>query len=186
LSPADARALISYPSLAAGGPQTWADLGAGDGTFTVALASLLPSGSVVHAIDVDRGALKKVPRGGIGTGIVAHAGDFTTFPWPFDALDGLLMANSLHYVADRAAFLQHASAHLKRRQILLVEYDTSSANAWVPYPLSYREAVDLFRKADYDEAIALGRRRSRYRRADIYGALFRQSSRGTGARSKHA
>ena len=43
MSPADARALIAHPSLADGGPQVWADLGSGDGTFTVALASILPA-----------------------------------------------------------------------------------------------------------------------------------------------
>jgi hypothetical protein len=82
------------------------------------------------------------------------------------------MANSLHHVADQASFLRRADAHLVRRQILLVEYDTDRRNPWVPYPLSYRAALELFGKRGYDQAIALGRRRSRYRRADIYGVLF--------------
>lgn len=32
-------------------PQIWADLGCGDGTFTHALAHLLPNGSHIYAID---------------------------------------------------------------------------------------------------------------------------------------
>jgi ubiquinone/menaquinone biosynthesis C-methylase UbiE len=77
LSPAEARALIAHPSLAAGGPQTWADLGCGDGIFTVALASLLPGGSVVHGMDINAGALKRVPTRRGGVAIVTHVGDFT-------------------------------------------------------------------------------------------------------------
>ena len=41
---------------------TWADLGAGDGAFTLALADLLPEGSTIHAIDRDRSALEEEPR----------------------------------------------------------------------------------------------------------------------------
>ena len=38
-------------------PGTWADLGAGAGAFTLALAELLPAGSAIYAIDRDRGSL---------------------------------------------------------------------------------------------------------------------------------
>jgi ubiquinone/menaquinone biosynthesis C-methylase UbiE len=176
LTSEDARALIAHSSLAAAGPTSWADLGAGDGTFTAALASLLPSGSVIHTCDVDQRALKQIPtRLADGVSIVMHVADFTSFPWPFDAIDGALMANSLHFVADQSGFVRRTRAHLRRRQVLLVEYDTDRANPWVPYPLSYRSARELFRKAGYDEAIELGRRRSRYRRADLYGVLLRAS-----------
>jgi trans-aconitate methyltransferase len=171
LSPADARALIAHPSLSIGGAQTWADLGCGNGTFTVALASQLPPDSVVHALDVDARVLKRVPSRRGGVGIATHVGDFTRFPWPFDALDGVLMANALHYVRDHAAFLRRCDAHARRRRVLLVEYDTDQANPWVPYPLGYAAAVELFRRTGYDVA-ALGRRGSVYRRAEIYGALF--------------
>jgi ubiquinone/menaquinone biosynthesis C-methylase UbiE len=172
LSPADARALIAHPSLTGAGPQSWADLGAGDGTFTVALASLLPARSVIHAIDLDRRALAEIPERHGRVEIVTHVGDFTSFPWPFSTLDGLLMANSLHYVADQSGFLQRSKAHLARPRILLVEYDTNQANPWVPFPLGYEPAVELFKSTGYDEAMPIGRRRSRYRRADIYSVLF--------------
>ena len=172
MSPADARALIAHSSLTSDGPQSWADLGAGDGTFTVALATLLPATSVIHAMDLDRRALQQIPRRHERIDIVTHLGDFTTYPWPFNALDGVLMANSLHYVADQRSFLQHSKAHLARLRILLVEYDTDQANPWVPFPMGYRPAVELFKSSGYDEAIPIGRRRSRYRKADIYSALF--------------
>jgi SAM-dependent methyltransferase len=172
VSPDDARALIAHPSLSAGGPQVWADLGCGDGTFTVALASLLPAGSIVHAIDNDMRALARMPAQHGDVAIVAHAGDVTVFPWPFDGLDGVLMANSLHYVREQTAFLRGIDAALRRRRILLVEYDITRGNAWVPYPISQASAVELFRSVGYGVEATLGRTRSVYRRGEIYGLLL--------------
>src|SRR5262245_11726388 len=124
MSPDDAVALIRHPSLSVGGPEVWADLGCGDGTFTVALASLLPAGSTIHAIDRDGGALARVPSRHGDVAIVTRAGDFTRGPLEFGPLlDGVLMANSLHYVRDQAAFLRGLEGLLRRRRFLLVEYD---------------------------------------------------------------
>jgi precorrin-6B methylase 2 len=60
MTPDDARALIAATPFAPG-PQTWADLGCGAGAFTLALASLLPAGSTIHAMDRDRAALAQLP-----------------------------------------------------------------------------------------------------------------------------
>ena len=172
MSPDDARALIAHPSLSAGAPQVWGDLGCGDGTFTVALASLLPAGSTVHAIDNDALALSRLPARHGDVAIVAHEGDFAVVPRPFDDLDGVLMANSLHYVRQQAPFLRALDEVLRRRQFLLVEYDITRGSAWVPYPISHASAVALFRSVGYGVATALGRKRSAYRRGDIYGLLL--------------
>ena len=180
MTPDDARALIAHPSLSAGGPQVWADLGCGDGTFTVALASLLPAGSTVHAIDTDRRALARLPARHGDVAIVAHAGDFTVFPWPFDGpaearsakADGVLMENSLHYLRAQPSFLRSVDAALRRRRVLLVEYDITQANAWVPYPIDQAAAVELFRSLGFSVATTLGRKRSAYRRGEIYGLLL--------------
>lgn len=62
----DAIALIDHPLLHAASrdhwadlatiaPVRWADLGCGSGTFTLALAGLLPSGSTIDAIDLRPG-----------------------------------------------------------------------------------------------------------------------------------
>src|SRR5580765_2792439 len=120
MSPEDARRLIAHPSLSDGGPQVWADLGCGDGTFTTALASLLPSGSTVHAIDTDARALARVPARHRDVTIVTHAGDFTIFPWPFDSVDVVLMANALHYVRNQAAFLRKLDGALRQHRVVLV------------------------------------------------------------------
>ena len=174
MSPDDARDLIAHESLSEGGPQVWADLGCGDGTFTIALASLLPAGSTVHALDNDVRALRRIPAKHGAVAIATHIGDFTDFPWPFGGLDGALMANSLHYVRAQAPFLRNVDSALRRRRILLVEYDMTRANRWVPNPLDRASAIELFRSLGYSET-TLGRRTSAFGRGDIYAVLMTAS-----------
>jgi len=150
----------------------WADLGCGEGTFTCALATLLPDHSVIHAMDQDRSALRRIPATYSGTSIVTHQGDFTRLPVPFDHLDGVLMANSLHYVADQPAFLRAFDSLLSRRRYLVVEYDTLQANPWVPYPVGQSTLGRLFRAAGYERIEVIGQRPSVYNRAPLYAALI--------------
>jgi SAM-dependent methyltransferase len=168
----DAVAMFAGSGLDALGSTTWADLGCGDGTFTLALASVLGSGSQIHAIDLDGSALRKIPPEHHGVRIVTHRGDFTASSWPFADLDGILMANSLHYVEDQAGFIRRCDAHLKARQhFLIVEYDTDDANRWVPFPVSLKKLSRLFEDAGYGPVRVLSSRPSRYRRASLYSAI---------------
>jgi trans-aconitate methyltransferase len=148
--------------------ERWADLGCGDGTFTVALATLLPAGSVIHAVDRDAAALGAIPRQHGGVAIATHAADFTRLPWPFDAPDGVMLANALHYVAGQPAFVRRAAAAMTRPRFIVVEYDTDARNPWIPYPLSRGSLTRLFTDAGFDTVRPLGTRRSRYRREPIY------------------
>jgi trans-aconitate methyltransferase len=165
--------------LVAGAPlgpaaQTWADLGCGDGAFTMALASLLPAGSTIHALDRDRAALARLPAAPDGTAVVAHAGDFTRRPWPFGPVDGVLMANALHYVRDRPAFVRGCRPSMRApRRFLVVEYDTDTPNAWVPYPLSFATLAAVF-GAEGFRATRLGTRSSRYQRPPLYAAWLHE------------
>jgi SAM-dependent methyltransferase len=155
-------------------PGVWADLGCGDGTFTKALAELLAAGSVVHAVDVDAAALRKIPAERNGTRIVRHHANFMQRPWPFEKrLDGILMANSLHYVRehDAEAFIRECDTHLKGDgRFVIVEYDFERPNRWVPYPVSRRRLTALFTAAGYASPVWLGSRPSVYQRGEIYGA----------------
>jgi SAM-dependent methyltransferase len=65
------------------------------------------------------------------------AADFTqTLNLP--ALDGIVMANSLHYVRKKEAMLQCVHGYLRPGgRLVLVEYNTDRSNPWIPYPLSY-------------------------------------------------
>ena len=171
MTPADARALIAHPSLGQGAPRVWADLGCGRGTFTVALAAQLPAGSTIHAVDTDRAALAVLPRISHRVAIVPHVADFARDAWPRQGLDGVLMANALHYVYDQDAFLEGLVAAMPEPNVLLVEYDTETANPWVPFPLSRQTAVSLLADAGLTTVIDLGRRASAIRRSAIYAVL---------------
>jgi ubiquinone/menaquinone biosynthesis C-methylase UbiE len=168
----DAVDMLAGSDVAAPGPATWADLGCGDGTFTVALASVLAPGSIIHAMDRDRSVLRQIPAVHNGVRITTYAGDFAG-PWPFAGVDGILMANSLHYVEDQAAFIRSCERRMNaRRRFLIVEYDTDSANAWVPYPLSRTALQAWFARLDCPSIAFLRSRPSVYRRAPLYSALI--------------
>ncbi len=156
-------------------PETWADLGCGDGTFTLALASILPAGSVIHAMDQDASLLRRIPRAHAGTSIHTHAGDFTSMPWPFGPVEGVLLANALHYVRDRMAFIKACEPAMRSpRRFLIVEYDTDRPNRWVPYPISSAALQQTFNAAGYSSFKILGSRPSIYQRAPIYAAAITQ------------
>ena len=122
----------------------WADLGAGGGAFTLALAELLPAGSHVVAIDKDAESLRelerayaRLARGHEVARVETRVGDFTR-DLGIAPLDGVVMANSLHFVKDKAPVLAHVRRSLRPgAPLLLVEYDTDRGNTWVPYPLSF-------------------------------------------------
>ena len=155
------------------GPTTWADLGAGTGTFTLALADLLSAGSTIHAIDQDGAALRRLPPEHKGVRIATHRGDFTTETWPFARVDGILMANSLHYVDDQAAFIRSCERRMTvPRRFLIVEYDTDESSRWVPHPVSRKKLESLFTDAGYSSIVMLGSRPSVFRRAALYAALI--------------
>ena len=171
----DAIEMLADSDVEALGPATWADLGAGDGTFTLALAEVLASGSVIHAMDLDGSALRRIPSAHKGARITTHHGDFMEEPWPFADLDGILMANSLHYVEDQLAFIRACESYMKpRRNFLIVEYDTSEVSRWVPYPVSQTRLTTLFERAGYTSVRVLCSRPSIYRRAPIYSVAIAQ------------
>lgn len=128
---------LLHDGVTAGG--TWADLGAGTGAFTLALAELVGSGGEVIAVDRDRGALRELehalrPR---GAAVRTLGGDFTK-PIDLPSLDGIVMANSLHFVSDKVPVLALVHRMLKSSgRLLLVEYDADKGNPWVPHPLSF-------------------------------------------------
>ena len=169
----DAADMLADSGIEALGPMTWADLGCGDGTFTLALADLLDSGSIIHAMDLDTSALRRIPSAHGEVRIIPHRGDFTKQPWPFADLDGILMANSLHYVENQAAFIRACKSQMKPRpRFLIVEYDTSEANRWVPYPINRTTLTTLFQRAGYSSVRMLRSRPSLYRRAPLYAVAI--------------
>lgn len=180
--------MIAGAGFDAVGPGVWADLGCGDGTFTRALAQLLAAGSVVHAVDLDNAALANMPAERGGVKIVTHRADFMRQPWPFDErLDGILMANSLHYVREQEAFVRECGERLKDDgRFVIVEYDFERPNRWVPYPVSRRGLSALFGAAGYAAPVWLGTRASVYQRGEMYAAMIARTSAGDRPLSRRA
>lgn len=152
----------------------WADLGAGSGAFTLALADLIGPHGVIHAVDRDRGALAElrgafvsaVPQAEVRT----HVADFTRRLDLAD-LNGVVMANSLHFVDDKLPVLALVRGYLRRAgRLLLVEYDSDRGNAWVPHPLAFESWRSLAAGAGFVETRRLATVPSRFLRR-IYSAL---------------
>jgi SAM-dependent methyltransferase len=169
----DAVDMLADSNVDALGPTAWADLGCGAGTFTRALAELLAAGSTIHAVDLDASALRAIPAAHKSVQITTHRLDFTRPPWRFAPVDGVLLANSLHYVEDQAAFIRACESQMRGwRCFLIVEYDTSEATPWVPFPVSATRLPTLFERAGYSSIRMLRRRASIYRRAPLYAAVI--------------
>ncbi|MFN8418471.1 MAG: class I SAM-dependent methyltransferase [Anaerolineae bacterium] len=120
---------------------TWADLGSGTGAFTLALADLLVTGTI-YSVDRDSGARREQARSMQRfTEVHVHylTADFTD-ELGLPLLDGIVMANSLHFVKPerKITLLKRLREQLQPQgRLLLVEYDVDHGNTWVPYPLSY-------------------------------------------------
>jgi len=99
----------------------------------------LPGEEVAATIDRDRGALRDLEHALRPGGAMVRrlAADFTK-PIDLASLDGVVMANSLHFVRDKAPVLALVHKMLKPSgRLLLVEYDADHGNTWVPHPMSF-------------------------------------------------
>lgn len=156
----------------------WADLGAGSGTFSRALADLLGESGTVVA--VDRAALPPSRSAGAGAAqIVALQADLTRpldlAPLGIGPLDGILMANALHFVRrQRRALAQLVPMLRSGGTLLLVEYDLQRATPWIPFPVSPDAFGRLAAEVGLSHPIEIGRRRSRFGPRDLYAALARR------------
>lgn len=131
----DAAELIENAVGTAG--SNWADIGAGSGTFTRALRSLLPAGSRIFAVDNDPESITQLRA--LGDGVIPVQADFSrgvALPGRVQLLDGILLANALHFVRDPEGTLHRLVSLLRPGgRAVIVEYDRRTANRWVPYPI---------------------------------------------------
>jgi ubiquinone/menaquinone biosynthesis C-methylase UbiE len=154
---------------------SYADLGAGSGAFTLALRELLGLSANIYAIDRERGRLAELERAhrarfGDSDHLHLIPADFTR-KLDLPALDGVLMANSLHYYRDKEKVLSHIGSFLKPGgTLLLVEYNVDRGNPWVPHPLSFETFRDLAPRAGFSEPRLLGKHPSSFLR-EFYSAL---------------
>jgi ubiquinone/menaquinone biosynthesis C-methylase UbiE len=168
---------------------SFADLGAGSGAFTLALRELLGPNADIYAVDRDRGRLAELERAyrarfgdtgnlqvivadfyrelGASIPLWAQADSVKRLP----LLDGVLMANSLHFFRNKEKVLQHVSSLLKSNgMLLLVEYNVDRGNPWVPHPLSFETFRELAPRADFSEPRLMAKHPSSFLH-EFYSAL---------------
>lgn len=125
----------------------WADIGCGDGIFTSALCTLIQPQGEIYAVDRDRFALDALAHNFAesypGAKLHTRHADFTR-ELALPTLDGIVMANSIHFVADKAPVLSRLIRLLKPGgRLIVVEYNTSRGNLAVPYPLDEHSFLRL-------------------------------------------
>ena len=154
---------------------SWADLGAGAGAFTFALREVIGASASIHAVDKDKSSLKELERGYLARfvsldNLQIHIGELSRID-SLPLLDGILMANSLHYFRDKVRVLKHLKSFLKPHgKLLVVEYNVDSGNPWVPYPFSFGTFGKLAEQAGFAKPSLLATHPSRFLR-EFYSAL---------------
>ena len=156
---------------------SFADLGAGSGAFTLVLRELLGLDASIYAVDRDENRLRSLgqayrSRFGSAENLYPIPGDFSR-QLDLPALDGILMANSLHFFRNKEKILRHVASFLKPGgMLLLVEYNVDRGNLWVPFPLSFESFCALAPEAGFSEPKLLVKKPSSFLR-EFYSALCR-------------
>src|SRR5262245_56473642 len=114
----------------------WADLGAGTGNFTWALRELLGVQGLIYAVDRDGKAIRAqhelLVHAGPGASIIPIQADITQ-QLKLPSLDGVLLANVLHFIRDQPAALALIAGYLRPGgRVLMVEYDLAEPLHWGP------------------------------------------------------
>jgi len=168
----------------AGLPQggTYADFGAGSGAFTLALRELVGLDATIYAVDNDRASLKELEanhraRFDTTRNLIPLKDDFS-LSLSLPQLDGIVMANSLHFFKDKEKILRHVRGYIKPNGVLLlVEYNVDVGNMWVPYPISFNVCRVLVKRAGFTEPLLLARTPSRFLH-EFYSAIAYRESTG--------
>lgn len=144
----------------------WLELGAGEGAFTLALADLLGPGATIVAVDRETRSLARLATELTerfpGTTLETRRADFRE-TIPSGPFDGVLAANSLHFVDDPVPVLRRVASVLPRGgRLIVVEYDADRGNPWVPHPFSAARFPTIATAAGFTGAREIGRVPSRF------------------------
>lgn len=169
--------LLRPANLTQGG--VYADFGAGSGAFTLALRELVGSDATIYAVDKDRGALGELEnshraRFNSTLNLILLANDFSR-PFNIPPLDGIVMANSLHFFKEKEKILRHVNGFLKPNgALILIEYNVDRGNLWVPHPLTFESFQSLAPKAGFTTPRLLAKVPSRFLK-EFYSAVAYKS-----------
>ncbi|NJL74730.1 MAG: class I SAM-dependent methyltransferase [Saprospiraceae bacterium] len=151
----------------------WADVGAGTGLFTLALQHLLHEGTI-YALDKNPHALWKLASSK-QVCIKVEEADFTK-ELSLPTLDGIIMANALHYAPEPVVVFNQLLSCLKPKGVfILVEYETNTPNfPWIPYPipLQHFKAIVTASQHSLSQVIPISTVPSVYSTEHIYSAYI--------------
>jgi SAM-dependent methyltransferase len=152
----------------------WADFGSGTGAFTLALADLIGPAGVIYSIERDRSALAQQEQSMLERfpdSIVHYRPADFTRPLDLPALDGIVMANALHFQRKPQPIVQLLKSYLRSQgRFILVEYNIEQGNSAVPYPVPYRMWAELAQRCGFTHTQLLMTRPSRFLK-EIYSAV---------------
>lgn len=145
----------------------WADIGAGGGNFTRALADLLHDDAVIYALDQNTKALRALEKQW------SHPQQLITISADLRQqiplqnfggvlLDGAVMANVLHFIPHQLqANVLQKLMHLLNQDggLIVIEYDVRNRRPWIPYPVPFAHLSQLA-EAHHYSIKKLGERRS--------------------------
>jgi trans-aconitate methyltransferase len=156
----EAIELITHLRIESGEPQVWADLGCGSGLFSRALAAFLPPQSRILCIDREGPGWDTIETNNVKLAFIKA--DFSEYEFEKGKFNGIIMANSLHFIKNKPLLINRLVPALQPNGcILIVEYDSESANFWVPYPITYEKLKRLFLN---NKVTKIGERPSRFGR----------------------
>lgn len=154
----------------------WADLGAGEGRFSWALADLLGKEGHITAIDKHKRALATLME---RAPLMAHVATLSplladmTEPLHLTNLDGILLANSLHYVRNQQRLLGQLMFNVRAGGMLvIIDYDPGRRSPWIPFPVGFGQLETLAQKLGLPAPKKKAERRSRYGNGMIYVACI--------------
>jgi len=152
----------------------WADFGSGNGAFTLALREAAGPDAEIYSIDKDEKALntqiESFDQEFPGSKVHFYAADFTK-PLKLPLLDGIIAANSIHFLKDRISVLETLKTYLKPGgRLIVVEYNVDTGNIWVPFPFSFQTFEELCIQAGLAKPAILYKEPSRFLN-EMYSAL---------------
>ncbi len=152
----------------------WADFGSGTGAFTLALAELTDPTGHIYSIDKNRRSLRRqeaVMRVRFPELKAQYITANFTQTIDLPPLDGIVMANALHFLRQKDGVLQLIYNYLRPGgRLILVEYNVDRGNLWVPHPLSYKTWETVAHRNGFINTKLLATRPSRFLH-EIYTAV---------------
>jgi ubiquinone/menaquinone biosynthesis C-methylase UbiE len=127
------------------GAGPWLELGSGSGNNTLPLSKAVDT---VVALDRNSRELRELQQK--MSQVYPLQADFRVLPFRAGILGGVFTSFSLHFVEEHALVLHEVAQILRPKGILvLVEYQTSEAVPWIPFPLPKKHAFELLHREKF-------------------------------------